>query len=174
LEPLDTNCRGSTVYLLFFHQLILNMRYLKISLFSLFALVLTVSACKKDEKTKTQLLTSKAWNLKALTINPGIVTNPITGTVVTDALTFLEVCDRDDLISFKDNFTILSDAGALKCDPSDPQTEPGGAWSFNSTETVLTVDGENWSIVSLTASELKITYSETIDGVAYTFTGTYQ
>ena len=46
-------------------------------------------------------------------------------------------CEKDDILFIKTDNTILMDAGALKCDPTDPQTESGGTWAFNSDETAL-------------------------------------
>ena len=68
---------------------------------------LTVSSCKKEDekktttpaKSKTELLTAKAWKTTAMTINPGIAIIP-GGPVITDLFAFFDPCEKDDTEKF--------------------------------------------------------------------------
>jgi hypothetical protein len=142
---------------------------------------LTISSCKKDDekttpaKSKTELLTSKAWRATALTINPGI---NIGGTTITDFYAQLPSCTKDDTEKYNVGATGVYDEGATKCDPSDPQSF-AFTWVFNPAETIITRDGESQNIIQLDETTFKI--SDVIDGaeiggipgVNYTITSTY-
>lgn len=143
-------------------------------LFAVLAVSVAFSACKKKEdpapaKSKTQLLCAHYWKLTALTVNPPIDFN---GTQISDLYAQYEECSKDDILKFNEDKTYVYDEGPTKCDPSDPQTQPG-TWLFNSTETIITVDGDNQNILTLNETEFKVSFQESLDGVTYTFTGTY-
>jgi hypothetical protein len=128
--------------------------------------VFTVS-CKK-EKTKTELLTEKAWLRTALTVNPGIPAGAIT---ITDLLAQIEPCVKDDLLKFTADQKYSEEEGATKCNPSDPQIVEKGTWSFNSGETVLTKiasDTTTFNLVELNATTLKLTDEKILQGIKYT------
>ena len=131
--------------------------------------------CSKDDTddvkqpTKTELLTAHYWQITAITVDPPL---PFFGTTITDFYALSENCYKDDIQKFNTNNTIIFDEGATKCDPADPQTE-NGVWSFNSNETILTIDGESSKVLNLTSTQLKMSSSQLIDGINYTFTGTY-
>jgi len=117
---------------------------------SLIALV-TFSGCQKDDPppppTKTELI-SRNWKATAMT---AVFPAPI-GTV--DALAQLQPCERDNIIKVKADGTYTVDEGATKCNPTDPQIVETGNWVFASNETKLTIMGETWDIVSLSATTL--------------------
>lgn len=126
--------------------------------------------CKKDKdkgssQTKTQLLTANNWVMTAL-----VASTP--GENDKDLFSILPDCIKDDFIKYNSNFTILFDDGATKCDPSDPQTT-NGVWSFNSDETILTMDGEPQKIETLNATVLILSYTEDVGGKTKTYTTTY-
>jgi len=131
--------------------------------------------CKKKEdkpataQTRTQLLTANNWLMTAFTVNPPIAAG---GTQISDLFAQMGNCSKDDLTKFNTNLTVLYDEGATKCDPSDPQTT-NGIWSFNTDETIITVDGDSQKIETLNATQLKISSTEVEDGISYTFTTTY-
>ena len=132
--------------------------------------------CSKDDNedvkqpTKTELLTAHYWQATAFTIDPAI---SIGGTNISDWYAQLESCDKDDIEKYNTNNTVTYDEGPTKCDPTDPQTETS-PWSFNSDETILTVDGTSFKILSLTSTELKLSYIESLDGINHTWTLTYK
>lgn len=51
---------------------------------------------------------------------------------------FLQACDLDNTITFNANGTGTTDQGALKCDPTAPQTAPF-SWTFKDNEQVITL-----------------------------------
>lgn len=48
-------------------------------------------------------------------------------------------CEKDNGLTFFQNFTATNDAGSLKCDMSEPQIEYG-IWSFGASQNEVTVD----------------------------------
>jgi hypothetical protein len=107
---------------------------------------------------------NKNWQTTVFTVDPGI---NLGGTVITDLYAQWEDCDKDDLFRFSSDGNIIDDEGALKCDASDPQTVTR-KWSANSTGTIITLTGddgaENWTIETVTATTLKVSYSGDLMG----------
>jgi hypothetical protein len=132
--------------------------------------VILFQACKKDEKdtpkTKTELITTGTWKMTANTINPAIDID-FDGDTETNLFDFLEGCFKDDFTTFKTNGTAEGNEGASKCDSADPQTY-SLTWSFASNETKLNIDGDEYNLVELTGTKLKISYSLVDNGVTYT------
>lgn len=126
------------------------------------AFLSTLESCKDENSddttsvSKTGLLTSSAWTNSSMEIE----TNGST----TDMWMFLDDCDKDDKITFYTDKSIITDAGTLKCDPSEPQTETGGTWAFNANETKLEItdDGEvfMFDVITLSSSSLMIESTE--------------
>ena len=103
---------------------------------SVFLSVVTgLSACKKDQATatpsRTDLLTAKNWRKTAWTIATGSAA-PV------DVYAQLPTCERDDFYQFHADRSFMLDAGATRCNATDPQTRPG-TWSFNGDQSVLTL-----------------------------------
>lgn len=124
----------------------MRVSLLTLSLISL----LTFTGCQKDDPpppTKTELI-SRNWKATAMT---AVFPAPI-GTV--DVFAQLEACEKDNIIKVKADGTYTVDEGATKCDPTDPQIVETGNWVFASNETKLTIMGETWDIVSLSATSL--------------------
>ncbi len=135
----------------------------------IFALLLTGSvylySCKEktnddpnpnsnSSKTKRELLLAGNWQLTSGLIQPPI-TIEIFGQVVTisDIREYMgsEECNLDDFLLFNGDGTITNDAGAVKCDPSDPQQESGGTWALLENDTKLRiVDGGDTTLLTLT------------------------
>ena len=137
--------------------------------------VLAMASCKKDDPSTTQLLTDPdGWILVAMTVDPPIV-DPITGTSITDFYAQMDACDKDDITIFQDNGTYITDEGATKCDPNDPQTQTG-TWVLSADEKTITVDGESWTIESLSKSSMRVTFpfNEPYTGITYTMSATLE
>jgi len=137
--------------------------------------VLAMASCKKDDPTTTELLIdSDGWILVSMTVDPPIV-DPISGTSITDFYAQMDACDKDDITIFQDNGTYITDEGATKCDPNDPQTETG-TWVLSADEKTITIDGESWTIESLTKSSMRVTFpfDEPYTGITYTMTATLE
>lgn len=158
----------------------LNFRSLLIATLAL-GMMASMSACKKDKKSKTELLTNNSWKVKAAIINPAIDLFG-NGQLITDLYAntlFYPACAKDDFQTFNDNGQVIYDEGPTKCDANDPQTTTQN-WTFNSDETVVTtteLDGSDplsITVTTLSENELKISETESIDNVVYTFTITYE
>jgi hypothetical protein len=148
----------------------------KLSLLLLAALAL--GGCKKNDDTtptpaapsKTDLLTAKKWRVSTVTATLGGATLP----------GVIEACSQDDFLKFNADKALVHDAGATKCDPSDPQTEQG-KWEMPS-ESKLTVtlpassnlpaDG-TFDIKELSATNLHLYMSDTQSGVTSTLDLTF-
>lgn len=158
----------------------LSFRFLLTATLAL-VMMASMSACKKDSKSKTELLTNNSWKAKAAIINPAIDLFG-TGELTTDLYAntfFYPACTKDDFISFKDSGQVTTDEGPTKCDGADPQTITEN-WTFNSDETVVTIsnlDGTepvSINVVTISENELKVSQSESINNAVYTFTTTYE
>ena len=143
----------------------------KLSLLLLAAVAL--GSCKKNDDnspsapSKTDLLTTKSWR-------PTTATVSITAAGTTLPLGSLSACNADDVVKFGTDKSFTADAGATKCDPTDPQTTKG-TWSMP-TDTQLTlmsagtssIPGGTFDIKELTSSTLHLYSAETTSGVTTT------
>lgn len=134
------------------------------------AMAFVFAACKDDsnntpptkEKTRTEMLTAGQWNLVSGAIVPPI-TMEIFGQTITisDFLEFqgAEPCDKDDLVIFKADGTIVNDEGPTKCNDTDPQTSSGGNWALLENDSKLRIidsgDTTMISITELTSTSMK-------------------
>ena len=151
------------------------MKTVKFLAIALAAISMSFSACKKEETTTetpkvaaSSLLTGEDWRMTSLTIvSPG-------GTI--DVFATYPACDKDDLQEFLANGTIVNKAGATKCDPADPDTEPAGFWALVENDTKLRiVDGDTTfaEIVELSATTFRGKIVENDNGVTYTTNVTF-
>ena len=127
-----------------------------------FAMLATAS-CKKDDdepEDRTALLVNVNWRMTSLKADPPVI---IFGIPISDLYAQFDACDKDDITIFKSDGKVNYDEGATKCDPTDPQTTTG-TWVFNTDKTVITLDGESWTIEELTKSKLRVKYTEDLTG----------
>ena len=144
-----------------------NLRFISFAmLLMLMGGLVTVSSCKKDDDdspSKTKTISGKKFFVKSMKVDPAITTP--TG-VITDLFAFMPDCVKDNYLTFNENGTLVSDEGATKCEPDDPQTETG-TWEFmnNETQLKMTSDGDSeiYAIDQLTNSTMKLSYSQTED-----------
>ncbi|SDK00688.1 hypothetical protein SAMN05421823_101637 [Catalinimonas alkaloidigena] len=135
-------------------------------------IALFASCEKKDDPAaanRTELISEKQWILTAVTVDPAL---PLNGTLVTNWYAQMDECDKDDIAIFRKNGVYEFNEGASKCDPNAPQTAQT-TWSFNSTETVVTVGSSSFTLVELTKDKIIDTRVHTINGINYTFTETW-
>ena len=113
---------------------------------------ITIISCKKETPTptptpaptKTELITGGNWMLTSYVVDNVEIYDQI------------QSCHQDNLFIFNTNNTVTIDEGPTKCDPLDPQTSDGGAWFFNATETLITLDGSEYELEVLNSTTLKI------------------
>lgn len=123
---------------------------LKTALSSLM-MILVIASCKKSSspstpKTKTDLLTQGTWKFSAATVNGS------------DASSYIQACQKDNIYSFQSNGNGSMDEGASKCNSGDPQTVPF-TWSWMTNETIIHV---STALYSNTTQDLTlVTLSET-------------
>lgn len=99
-------------------------------------------------KTKTELLTQSSWKYKSATVGGA------------DASSYLQTCQKDNILTFISNGNGNGDEGASKCNAGDPQTY-SFTWNFASSETILhtsspffTNGTNDFTINSLTETEM--------------------
>lgn len=133
-----------------------------------------LSGCKKSDESpaasRTDLLTAKSWRLSTATVTLG-------GFPVSNSA-FLQDCKKDDLYKFNPDKTLIQDAGATKCNATDPQTQ-AGTWALNSDQSKLTIaipgsplNGEA-EVRELTATTLRIYGTPSLNGVPTTIDATF-
>lgn len=103
-------------------------------------------SCKKKKQndptpSKTEILTYKSWVFSAMKFSPAIQIDsfPIP---ISDIYPFMQECATDNFLTFKSDYSFISDEGALKCDTALPQTT-SGTWHFNPDETQITFSSFN-------------------------------
>jgi len=146
-----------------------------------FIVTISFFSCKDDEDSpsKTDLISKNTWKVTAFTVDPAYPIFDenwnITG-YSNDVFATMDDCSKDDTFKFNSDNTLKLDENASKCDPSDPQTSTG-TWSFKSNEAILsfTIDGDtqDFTILELTESVLKLKYSETDGTESFTYTITF-
>lgn len=123
--------------------------------------IILLIGCKKEEShtpSKTVLLTNKGWKLKAY------MQTRISDGSSQDAYAPMSDCYKDDIYTFKIDYTYEGSVGATKCNPAQPQVFQSGTWRFDSDETILERNitaGNNislvrFSVISITTNELKL------------------
>ncbi|MGB0391683.1 MAG: lipocalin family protein [Salibacteraceae bacterium] len=136
------------------------------------ALLTALGSCKKDDDnggsdgtsvSKAGLLTSSGWVTTSI---EATFPDPI-GTM--DVFATFDDCEKDDIMIFKSDKSIVADEGATKCDPNDPQTESAGTWELTSNDTKLRIDDagyvDEFDIITLTSSQMSIQITEYDSGL---------
>jgi hypothetical protein len=132
------------------------------------------SSCHKTDttpvpKTKTQLLSQSTWKFKSATANGS------------DASSYLQTCQKDNIYTFLAAGTGTTDEGATKCNAGDPQTT-SFTWNFAASETMLHISssffantGNDFTLLSLTETEIVVsTYYTPIVGPSVLINITFQ
>ncbi len=104
--------------------------------------------------SQKQLLVGKAWILQSFTVDPARA-RELFGPPITDWYADQEECERDDLLIFMNDGTMLFDEGASRCNGTEIQTLPG-QWFFNQDETIITLIQENFLNIALSYDILSI------------------
>ena len=136
-----------------------------------------LSSCEKDDddntaKTKTELLTTGSWKRTALISNTAYDWYG-DGTFATDVLSAMKPCEKDNLDTYRNNGTGDVNEGTTKCAPTDPQTWTFN-WAFANNETKIVFDGfDEYILVELTATTLKLRSTFVENGVSYTHDESY-
>jgi Lipocalin-like domain len=139
------------------------MNYLKsMGLIAFCFLALTTSSCKKEEDLDTQILGK--WKITSV---------KVAGQDVISLL--IDVCEQDDVITIEAGGKGSTDTGKVKCDPSDPQSEPfTWTWKDKAAKKLLFSDPNfiELAITEITSSTIKADVVE--NGVTANFVLTKQ
>ena len=122
-----------------------------------------LTGCGKDKKdpdpkTKTELITTSTWKFSGATVGGS------------DASTFLQTCQKDNVMTFAAAGTGIVDEGATKCNGGDAQSNPF-TWNFQSSETILFVSNplftggsSTFTLVSLSETQLVLSQMISLGG----------
>ncbi|MBI1287837.1 MAG: hypothetical protein GC178_09680 [Flavobacteriales bacterium] len=135
---------------------------------------LALQSCKKDP-TVNEMLTDADWHMTALTIDPAIIVNNV---AITDYYSQLYDYDKDNILRFRTDGTYISDEGALKEHPSDPQTKQGN-WLLSASEDMITVwveeDTITYDLLKISEDLMRLSYAQrdTATQINYTLTADF-
>lgn len=136
----------------------------------------TVS-CKKEvkqdkPKTKTELLTSGSWVRTSFTSDPAYDWYH-DGYYTTNLFDLIQPCETDNFETYYTDGTWELNEGQTKCNESDPQTGTL-PWAFTENETKIVFNGwDEYILVELTPTTLKLGQAFQQNGVLYQQTQTY-
>jgi hypothetical protein len=139
--------------------------------------IATILSCEKSKeepvvKTKSELITTGTWKLTAYTSNPAYDWYG-NGVFSTNILAVLNPCEADGFDTYKTNGTVEINEGALKCDPANPQTFTA-SWQFTNNESKILYDGfDEYELVELTMTTMRLQQTFVENGVSYTHYETY-
>lgn len=126
-----------------------------------------IVSCKKDKKSKSELLTEKTWKVTK-------EESKMNSSPYVDDFPGWASCEKDNIIQFFTNNTFKETEGATKCDPADPDEVSAGGWAFTQNETKITLNGLfEATIEQLDGSTLVVTYTETSGSDTYSTRTTY-
>ncbi len=139
----------------------------------LLGITFLLGACKKDEASNTDKLTSGQWKLTA-----SVSSFTFNGNLQTiDVYANLGACQKDNFVEFKADGTLTGDEGPTKCGSNDPQ-QTTGTWAFEQNETHLVVNGAGYNfdaeILELTDTKLRVKYETNNNGIVTTTETTFE
>ena len=134
-------------------------------------------SCKKEvredkQKTKMELLTSGSWVRTSFTSDPAYDWYG-DGNYAANLFDLISPCETDNFETYYTDGTWELNEGQAKCDESDPQarTLP---WAFAENETKIVFNGwDEYILVELTPTTLKLGQAFLQNGVLYTQDQTY-
>lgn len=140
-------------------------------------IVITITfSCKKTQQgnnSKTELITSATWKRTAFFSTPAYDWNS-DGNPVTDIMSIMWPCEKDNIDSYSKTGIFETSEGASKCNPADPDIWTA-AWAFSPDETKVILDGsDEYIILELTATTLRLVSTYEENGVTYMFEETYK
>src|SRR6478672_8767305 len=122
-----------------FIRLILSVQTIEMKYLTVVLLFCSLLSCKKkkEEPTKTQLITSSSWKY-----DNGGIDQDRNGSVdfTFESTGLLQPCILDNTGKFNSDGSGLADEGATKCNTTAPQTT-AFTWSFQNNETELKLTG---------------------------------
>ena len=118
--------------------------------------MISFTSCKKDEKTRMELMTAGNWKIVSDQEKTG------TGAWQENIQTY-SACELDNYIKFSANNTFEFNEGPTKCDPMDDQSETA-PWAFENNESSINIYGEVLGVEELSGSVLILTSSDTFGG----------
>ena len=114
------------------------------------------TSCKKDEKSKMELITSGNWKLVSGQERTG-------NAAWQENIQTYSPCELDNYIKFSTNSTFELNEGPTKCDPQDDQSI-NAPWAFENGESSVNIYGEVLAIEELSGSKLVLTYFDAFGG----------
>lgn len=136
--------------------------------YSLIAVVAAVSlsSCKKDDKSRMELITTGNWKIVSDQEKVG-------NGAWEEYISSYEACELDSYVRFNTNNTFEANEGPTKCDPGGIDSFTG-SWNFENGETQINMMGSIENIEELTGSTLVLSSSENYNGTMYYYKQVYK
>ncbi len=150
----------------------MNTIFKLLAVTSISLMTLIYSCTKKDnEPTPHDYLTAGQWKMSGIIVDPPI---EILNMQISDVWNYVPQCQKDNLITFEPDGTVIEDEGASKCVPGDPQVTNDGTWSITTDGKTLIInypdqDPQMASIITLDATTLVVNANQKIDFEIYQF-----
>jgi hypothetical protein len=157
-----------------------NRRWLLLCTLGL-AFLFTFNACRRNTQdepapppaTPEQFIQGN-WRQTA-----GVAT-PVSGGQAINYWLQVQACDADDITVFRGNLTMERNEGATKCSSTAPQVYFTGTYAFNTARTVISITptgasapSDVWTITTLNATQLVVTYQVVSQGTTFNVVDTY-
>lgn len=136
--------------------------------------IFLISSCERnnnDTPQDCQTTILGNWKITGLSYSPAFDYDN-NGVLVTDAFPLLPACEKDDITTFNQGGTYISDKGSIKCNPSEPQTLTG-TWSITDNCQTLTDNGNRFKLISLDQATFRVVDTFTESSVFYSATLTF-
>lgn len=126
-----------------------------------FALMMSVSSCKKDESTPDKILSTKERNKEMIIA----VSWKLSSHIVYGASVAIQACEKDDIYTFNADGTSSHNVGSLIC---NGETNSAGSWIIYPDGTVLLTFGSATLGMEVTSSQMILSqydpkYDEILD-----------
>jgi hypothetical protein len=112
------------------------------------SMIVLFSNCNKKEKTTINIIASKNWKIGVEDLNPS---NDPPGSF---SYHIVKNCDKDDVLIFRLDSTLVINRNENKCDQDELQTKTI-EYSINRSTNNLMIDGINYNLVEETFSQIK-------------------
>jgi hypothetical protein len=153
------------------------MKTIKIIAIGIAASSLMLTACKKEETksdskpTGSSIIVGKDWRLIGMT-------RSTPGAPADDIFAQLPACEKDDLIEYLANGSLIDKAGATKCDPAELDSEITGTWALLNNDAQLRLINGDTTIINvqeLSANTMRgyTTDADPVSGLTYTTSFTF-
>ena len=140
----------------------------KLSVLIILSVITLTYSCKKEESEPTpqDYLTAGQWKMTGIMVDPPI---DVLGVQISDVWDYVPACQKDNLVTFQSDGTIIEDEGDSKCLPDDPQTTTDGTWSLTTDGKTLIINlpDQDTQLVTITTLNETTLIGETVYDIEF-------